>query len=117
MHTVLIVEDDFLISMGHVLCVQEMGWKVLGPASNVEQALAYLHLEAPSVGLLDFNLGQESVTPVAQALKMRCIPFIMASAVANLTLTGGPVFEGVVNVGKPVTDSNLSRALQAMLGI
>lgn len=115
MPTVLIVEDDVLIAEEYRLCVEEMGWDVLGPASNCKAALTLLELRAPSIGLLDMNLRRELVTSVAVALNVLGIPFIMASGCHDLVAVGGPVFLGAQNVGKPVSDQALARALREAL--
>lgn len=112
---VLIVEDEALIAESHRLCVEDMGWSVLGPVPSVKAALALLEMEVPSIAILDINLRKELVTPVAQALKNSNIPFIVASASADPVELGGPVFVGVPNVSKPVDDRVLSQALWAAL--
>jgi hypothetical protein len=53
---------------------------VIGPVATVQAALRLLEDELPSVALLDVNLGIELVTPVAEALKARNVPFAIASA-------------------------------------
>jgi hypothetical protein len=37
--TVLIVEDEFLIAMDLQLMLEDHGWRVIGPAANVRDAL------------------------------------------------------------------------------
>ena len=39
---VLVVEDEFLIAMDLELLLQRHGWRVLGPAATVDQALRLL---------------------------------------------------------------------------
>ena len=56
------------------------GYRVLGPASTVAEALRLLAAERPDVALLDVNLRGETVTPVAEALRTRGVPFVLASA-------------------------------------
>jgi CheY-like chemotaxis protein len=67
--TVLIVEDEFLIAMDLKLLLEHHGWRVMGPVATVRDALRLLEDELPSVALLDVNLGNELVTPVADSLK------------------------------------------------
>jgi two-component system, response regulator PdtaR len=101
---VLVVEDEFLIAMDLELLLRRHGWRVLGPAATVDQALRLLRDgETPDVALLDVNLGGEPVTPVAAALRARGVPFVLASAYPVPALAAAAL-AGALNVGKPPTD-------------
>jgi two-component system, response regulator PdtaR len=111
---VLVVEDELLIAMDLELLLQRNGWRVLGPAATVTEALWLLQGATPDVALLDINLRGELVTPVAEELRARGVPFVLASAyddheLAVLALAKAP------NVGKPTNERRLLAALlQAM---
>ena len=60
--------------------VLDHGWRVLGPAGSVDQALQLLNEFTPDVAVLDVNLWGQQVTPVAEALHSRGVPFVLASA-------------------------------------
>src|SRR5215212_8822543 len=66
---VLVVEDEFLIAMDLELLLRRHGWRVLGPAATVAEALRLLADERPDVALLDLNLRGELATPVAEELR------------------------------------------------
>ena len=107
---VLVVEDEFLIALDLELLLQRHGWRVLGPAATVAEALRLLRGETPDVALLDVNLRGELVTPVAEELRARGVPFVLASAydrhgLAAVALAGAP------NVGKPTDERRLLAAL------
>jgi two-component system, response regulator PdtaR len=112
---VLVVEDELLIAMDLELLLQRNGWRVLGPAATVAEALRMLQGATPDVALLDINLRGELVTPVAEELRARGVPFVLASAyddreLAVLALARAP------NVGKPANERRLLAALlQAMV--
>ncbi|MBP0579414.1 response regulator [Labrys sp. LIt4] len=109
--TILIVEDEFLIALDLELLLQRHGWRVMGPVATVRDALRLLEEELPLVALLDVNLGRELVTPVAETLKARGIPFILASAYERPEKIGGDVLAGVPNVGKPTREHRLLAVL------
>jgi CheY-like chemotaxis protein len=109
--TVLIVEDEFVIAMDLQLMLEDHGWQVLGPVGTVREALGILGHELPSVALLDVNLGDELVTPVAEFLQTRGVPFAVASAYEKPEQFGGPVLAGVPNAGKPTNEQRLMAAL------
>lgn len=106
--SVLIVEDDFLIAEDHRSVIEDMGWTVIGPAHNVAEALELLADLSPSIAVLDFQLGQEVVTPVALVLQSRNIPFVAASGVTDMVAIGGEVFRDVPNLGKMLDPARLS---------
>ena len=112
---VLVVEDEFLIAMDLELLLRRHGWRVLGPAATVDQALRLLRDgETPDVALLDVNLGGEPVTPVAEALRVRGVPFVLASAY-HVPAQAAAALAGAPNIGKPTNERRLLAALlQAM---
>lgn len=111
---VLIVEDDFLIAMDLKSMLEVHGWNVLGPAATAESALKLLNAEIPTVAILDVNLKDGSVTPVAVALRTLGVPFVLASAYDRPELVGGDVLVGAPNVGKPTTEQRLLQVLHQM---
>lgn len=91
--------------------LEDAGWRVIGPAATVAAALKLLEDELPAVALLDVNLGNEYVTPVAEALKAQGVPFAVASAYKKPEEYGGAILIGVPNVGKPVGEDRLVAVL------
>jgi CheY-like chemotaxis protein len=77
---VLVVEDEFLLALELELLLGRHGYRVLGPASTVAEALRLLEGATPDAALLDVNLRGEMVTPVAEALRALAVPFVLASA-------------------------------------
>jgi two-component system, response regulator PdtaR len=63
---VLVVEDEFFIAMDLEATLTKAGYRVLGPAATVMDALKLLCDHDPDAALLDVNLGNHRVTPVAQ---------------------------------------------------
>ena len=110
--TVLIVEDEFLIALNLTLLLERRGWHVLGPAATVDEALRLLDDERPGVALLDVILKDGTVTLVAEALRARNVPFIVASAYRRPELVGGDVLAGAPNVGKPTEERRLLAVLE-----
>ncbi|MGT2468582.1 response regulator [Mesorhizobium atlanticum] len=109
--TILIVEDEFIIAMDLKVMLERLGWRVLGPVPKVANALRLLEDELPTLALLDVNLGDQLVTPVAEALRSRGVPFAVASAYDKPELIGGAVPAGVPNAGKPTSEWSLLEVL------
>ncbi len=114
--TILIVEDEFLIALDLELLLQSHGWRVMGPVATVGDALRLLEGELPLVALLDVNLGSELITPVAETLKARGVPFAVASAYERPERIGGEVLAGAPNVGKPTRERRLVAVLAQLTG-
>ena len=63
-----------------VEAAKRAGYSVMGPVPSVEDALEILNgNEAPDAAILDVNLRDVMVYPVADALVARGIPFIFAT--------------------------------------
>lgn len=75
---VLIVEDAVLLALELETGLSDAGALVIGPAYELEEALALLD-QPIDAAVLDANLNGQSVMPVAQALAERGVPFIFAT--------------------------------------
>ena len=115
--TVLVVEDEFLIALDLRLMLERGGWRVLGPVATVRGALRLLEDELPAVALLDVNLGEDLVTPVAETLKARDVPFALASAYDKPESYGGAILAEAPNVGKPTNERHLLATLAQLTAL
>ena len=77
---VLVVEDDYLIAIGISQSFEEAGADVIGPVGRVDKALALIAQCGRIDGaVLDINLNDEMVFPVAEALCERGVPFLFST--------------------------------------
>ncbi len=108
----LVVEDEFLVALHLAGLLAAHGWRVLGPAAGVAEALGLLAAAAlpPAAAVLDVNLRGGMVAPVAEALRASGVPFVLASAYERPECTA-PALAGAPNVGKPVDEARLLAAL------
>ena len=107
---VLVVEDELLIAMHLEHLLEQHGWRVLGPATTIAEALRLLAGQMPDVALLDLHLRGELAAPVAEQLQARGVPFVVVSAYARpgrmvAAVDGAPV------VGKPIDERRLIAVL------
>jgi CheY-like chemotaxis protein len=108
----LVVEDEFLIALDLEALLREHGWRVLGPAATVAEALRLLEDgKMPDVALLDVNLRGETVVPVAEVLRERGVPIVLASAYDQAGSIAD-VLADAPNVGKPSHKRHLLVALK-----
>jgi CheY-like chemotaxis protein len=76
---ILVVEDEFLVSLDLEAMLRELGGEVVGPLGSLDRAVAVAREAALDVALLDVNVGGQTVTPVADALAARAVPFVFCT--------------------------------------
>lgn len=76
---ILVVEDNFLVAMDEQLMVEECGCIAVGPVSSVGAALELIRQTVLDGAVLDVNLGDCRVWPVAELLQERGVPFVLAT--------------------------------------
>jgi DNA-binding NarL/FixJ family response regulator len=108
---IMIVEDEFLIAMNLEALLETYGARILGPAATVTEALHLLETESPDVALLDVHLRDGLVTPVAEALRTRSIPYVLASAYSASDFASHEALANVPNIGKLTREQDLISAL------
>lgn len=103
---VLVVEDEWLPAIGLCDTLSAIGFKVVGPASTVHEALGLLETEQPDIALLDENLAGTQVTPVAEMLKRHHIPFAIVSGYSR-PRTNDKVLLEAPRVEKPASAATI----------
>ena len=76
---ILVVEDEFLVAMELEAMLRDLGSEVVGPLGRLDEALAVAREKPLDLALLDVNVGGRLVTPVADALAGRAIPFVFCT--------------------------------------
>ena len=76
---VLVVEDDFLVSIETVRVLEEQGWPEVEAVASRRQALRVIEQRRPDFAVLDVNLRGEFSGPVASRLVELQIPFIFVT--------------------------------------
>src|SRR5664280_1571579 len=72
----LMVEDEMIVAWLLEDMLTDLGCAVIGPAGNVNQALAMIEAEAIDVAVLDVNLNGQLSYPIADAL---AAPFVFST--------------------------------------
>lgn len=104
---VLVIEDDDLSALVAQEMLGELGCKVAGVATSVDDALAAIeHGRAIDCAMLDVRLGSELSSEIATALRKKDVPFVVCSGY-SITLPG----MNIPVVDKPYTAEILQRAL------
>lgn len=76
---ILVVEDDLLVAQFVAATLQDAQAVVVGPCHSVAAAQAILDAEPVDAALLDVNVADGEVFPVAERLAARRVPFLLLS--------------------------------------
>ncbi len=108
--TILVVEDDYFLAQEIARKIRICGASILGPVSNVHDALDVLK-EATSIdgAILDINLMGEMAYPIADALLARRTPFLFVTGYDPALVS--PDYRNVTCLQKPVEIKDIVRAL------
>ena len=111
--TILVVEDEWLIAdmIDHAL--SQAGYRTLGPAATVPQALALVDTEACDAALLDVNLGIEKSYAVLDRLIALGIPHLLVTGYSASDLPDR--YRHCSCLGKPLVTATLVDALNRLL--
>lgn len=84
---VLVVEDELLIAAAMQDSLEDEGHTVVGPFKRIADALSAIRDDVSiDAALLDVNVRDEPVFPVAEALARRGIPFVFCTGYAEMQL-------------------------------
>ena len=110
---VLVVEDEMLLAMLVQDTLTELGYEVVGPVSHVAAALQLVGDLPLDGAVLDINLGDERVYPVAEELSARGIPFLFAT---GYDVSGiEEAFRARPRLQKPFRDDELERMVRKVI--
>ena len=76
---VLLVEDEPIVAWLLKDMLVDLGCSVVGPAADVNQALAMIDAESIDVAVLDVNLRGQMSYPIADVLVARGVPFVFST--------------------------------------
>ncbi len=76
---ILIVEDNPFIALALEEMLGEQGLVIGGVANSIERALRFVRSTHFDVALLDVNIGERKIDPVAEALTTLKTPFVFTT--------------------------------------
>ena len=110
---VLVVEDEMMVSMLIEDMLEDLGCKVVGPASRLEEAMELVNSVELDCAVLDVNLVGQPIFPIADLLRAKGAPFAFATGYGDAGLRdadkGSPVLQ------KPFREGDLARILGELL--
>ena len=108
--SVLVVEDEYFIADDMRRVFEGCGARVIGPVGSVPEALAMIS-DAPRIdgAVLDIDLRETMVFPVADALRQRGGPFVFATGYERPAIPAR--LRDAIHCEKPVEAIRVAAAL------
>ena len=107
--SILIVEDELMIRMLLEDMLTDLGYAVAGAAAHLDEATRLAREADIDVAILDVNLNGHTVSPVAEILDSRGLPFVFATGYGERGLPER--YRDRPTVHKPFEQEALGRVL------
>jgi CheY-like chemotaxis protein len=111
--TVFVVEDNGLLCCVIEETLRDAGCKIVGPYVRLSEAMAAAPTADIDVALLDVNVRGELISPLAQQLEQRGVPYLLTSAYHAADLPGP--LRSAMQLRKPYTDADLLDKLAELI--
>src|SRR5216684_9056222 len=112
---VLVVEDQFLVSLATINLLESIGCEIVGPAAHLAVAIKLAQSETLDAAVLDIDIAGEMVWPAAEELQRRAVPFLFLSAYTPLIVFPA-LFTAAPRLDKPLEKNRLLHHLSAIWG-
>jgi CheY-like chemotaxis protein len=106
---VLVVEDEIMIRLLLEDMLGELGYTIAAAVGRIDDAMKLAKTGDFDVAILDVNLNGQTVSPVAEILEARGLPFVFATGYGERGLPER--FSNRPTLQKPFQQENLGRIL------
>ncbi len=107
---VLIVEDSLPLAMSMREDLEGLGYSVIGPAGTLSRAMRLADHERPAAAVLDVNLGDEKVYPLARKLRDEGVPILLVTGYESADLPGD--LRDLPLLNKPIAVNRIEQFLE-----
>lgn len=111
--SVLLVEDEVMIRMMVADMLVELGYSVAAEAGDIDEAVRLVQSTDFDIAILDVNVNGKLISPVAEAVRLRGLPFVFATGYGSQGLP--EKFRDSPTLQKPFQMQTLKRALEDAL--
>ncbi len=112
---ILVVEDELLVAMQIADALRQSKCEIIGPVGTIDAALAAVQRHTLDGVLLDSNLNGRAITPVAEELSARGVPFIMVTGYVSSSVDV-EVVRTAPRIVKPFADKQLAEKMMEVFG-
>jgi len=109
---VLVVEDDYWLANDIADALSANGAHVVGPVGEFKEALEQVERGGFDVAVLDVNLHDRSVYPVADHLEQAAVPYLFATGYSAEVIPRR--FRHVVRLEKPYDSRRLLQCVSQL---
>jgi CheY-like chemotaxis protein len=111
---VLVVEDEYFLADDIVRALTSLGARIVGPYGDLDEATEIVDRDvAIDAAIVDVNLRNEMVFPLARTLRARQVPLVFTTGYDKSTIE--PEFQDVKLWGKPLDIKAMARELTSMI--
>jgi len=111
--SVLLVEDEVMIRMMVADMLEELGYTIAGEAGDIDEGVRLVQVTDFDIAILDVNVNGRMISPVAEALQMRGLPFVFATGYGS---QGVPEkFRDRPTLQKPFQIETLANTIESVL--
>ena|ERR1700722_13902180 len=111
--SIFLVEDEAMIRIMVVDMIEELGHVLAAEAGQIDQALELAQSAEFDLAILDVNVRDKLITPVAELIKAREIPIIFATGYGSGGLPEG--FREFPALPKPFQLETLAAAIDGVI--
>ena len=111
--SVLLVEDEVMIRMMVADMLGELGYRVAAEAGDIDDAVRLVQTTDFDIAILDVNVNGRVISPVAEAVTLRGLPFLFATGYGSAGLP--EKFRDIPTLQKPFQMATLQRAIEDAL--
>lgn len=111
--SVLLVEDEVMIRMMVADMLEELGYTIAGEAGEIDDAVKLVQVADFDIAILDVNVNGKVITPVAEAVQLRGLPFVFATGYGAQGLP--EKFRDRPTIQKPFQVETLARTIESVL--
>lgn len=111
---ILVADDELLVAQGIVASLKSLGFNIVGPCKNGDEAIQLCHNDRPDIALLDIQMpivdGMQAAKIIFNELD---IPVVMLTAYSDETYIRNCIAAGVFGfLLKPVSSEQLGAGLK-----
>jgi len=110
---ILVADDELLVAQGIISSLKILGFEIIGPCKNGEEAIAKVREDRPDIALLDIQMPVMDGMQAAQVIFHEYdVPVVMLTAYSDETFLQNSIAAGVFGyLLKPASKEQLSAGL------